>query len=178
MPNSFWPKFKSPARNFKIQVQINRGWDRKFIAVLITTNMLSEWINILNRFISLDLLLAFCKAEYFFPPVAADNQISMHWMVAFWLRDSYPGSPGMPSAWMPGRACYWPSLARACWHICLAWPARSIIGIYRERIFPLFSSKPIKMFMQYDDVGVLKSWTGQKGKWGLHHLSSEQNYCI
>ena len=55
------------------------------------------------------------------------------------LTDFYPGSPGQGLL------------------VCLAWPARSIIGIYRERIFPLFSSKPIKMFMQYDDVGVLKS---------------------
>ena len=81
--------------------------------------------------------------------------------VLYWrLTVFYPGSPGQGLL------------------VCLTWPARSIIGIYRERIFPLFSSKPIKMFMQYDDVGVLKSWTGQKGKWGLHHLSSQQSHWI
>ena len=172
---------KSQKKLLKAHVEdlrnFNRGWERKFTAV---QDQYVNWVNQYSEQIYLlGPLACILQSGIFFSPVAADNQISMHWMVAFWLRDSYPGSPGRPSAWMPGLACYWPSLARACWSACcLAWPARSIIGIYRERIFPLFSSKPIKMFMQYDDVGVLKSWTGQKGKWGLHHLSSQQSHWI
>ena len=171
---------KSQKKLLKAHVEdlrnFNRGWERKFIAVqeqfVIWVNQYSEQIYLLGP------LACILQSGIFFSPVAADNQISMHWMVAFWLRDSFlPRQPRHAQC-----LDVWPSLLLAQSSqgllVCLAWPARSIIGIYRERIFPLFSSKPIKMFMQYDDVGVLKSWTGQKGKWGLHHLSSKQSHCI